>query len=129
VRPSPSNESDAAAAAYRRGRPLADLALQTDPTNAALRALVAYFALRLGDRAMAERDLGQALNMGGNDKSLIRRAVISYEAMGLRDKALAVLQRPAATADVLKELNRQPDLTQLQQDPQFIARLQNAGAR
>ena len=110
-----------AAQAYRRGHKLAEQRLLADPGDAAMRAFVAYFALRLGERAVAERELVQALHFGGKDRTVIRRAVLCFEAMRQRDRTLGVLQ--TATPEVLRELNRQPDLTSLQKDPRFIAML------
>src|SRR5262245_1588050 len=110
-----------AATAYARGRELAESILLRDPRDAATRAFVAYFALRQGDRATAERELTQALNFGGDNGNVIRRAAIVYEALGARDRALAVLQ--SAPPDVIRELSRQPDLTALRTDPRFVALL------
>ena len=108
-----------AAEAYSRGRKLAELTLLGNPRDAAVRSYIGYFALRLGDRAAAERELVQALNFGQENKIVLRRAVICYEAMGQRDRALAILQ--SAPADLIRELSRQPDLAQLRQDPRFAA--------
>ena len=113
-----------AEASYRRGRELAEPQLLRDPRNAPMRAFVAYYALRLGDRATAEREIIQAINFGARDKTVIRRAAICFEALGERDRTLALLQ--SAPPDVLRELNRQPDVTELQHDPRFVALLQKA---
>jgi hypothetical protein len=51
----------------------------------------------------------------------VRRAALCYEALGDRDRALAVLE--SAPPDVLRELSRQPDLNELREDPRFIALL------
>jgi len=115
-----------AAAAYRQARNLAEPALLANPRDAALRAFVAYYALRLGDRATAERELTQALNSGGDNRTVVRRAVICYEALGDRNRALGVLQ--SAQPDVLRELSRQPDLGSLRTDPRFIALLPKSGS-
>lgn len=106
------------ALAYRRGRELAESRLMSNPRDAAVRSFVAYFALRAGDRRNAERELAQALMLGGQDKIVIRRAVLTFEAMGQRDRALEIL-RPAS-ADILQELSRQPDLAGLRQDQRFL---------
>ena len=47
--------------------------------------------------------------------------MIYFEAMGERDKSLEILQ--SATPDLLRELNRQPDVTSLRKDPRFVAML------
>lgn len=108
-----------AAAAYRRGRALAEQRLLNNPRDAVARAFLAYFLLRLGSRQLALSELAQALALDPQNKSVLRRAVLTYEAMGERPRALAVLQ--GAPADVVKELSRQPDLAQLRQDPRFAA--------
>jgi Flp pilus assembly protein TadD len=114
-------DQPSATAAYRRANKLAEARLLANPSDAATRAFVAYFSLRLGDRATAEREIAQALHFGAKDRTVIRRAVIYFEASGQRVKALDVLQ--SATPDLLAELNRQPDLTSLRKDPQFVALL------
>jgi protein O-GlcNAc transferase len=106
---------------YRRARQLAEAALMANPRDAAARAFVAYFALRLGDRAAAEREIEQALSFDGRNKTVIRRAAICFEAMGKRKRVLEVLQE--APPDLLRELSRQPDLTGLRQDARFAALL------
>src|SRR5262249_58644691 len=103
-----------AAAAYRRGLALAEPILLSNPRDPANRTFVAYFALRLGDRATAERELTQALNTGGENRTVVRRAAICYEALGDRTRALAILE--TAPPDVLRELARQPDLAALRSD-------------
>jgi tetratricopeptide (TPR) repeat protein len=107
-----------AKAAYRDAGQLAEAILRSNPRDAAARAFVAYCALRLGDRSTAERELIQALNLGGEIRTVVRRAAISYEALGERDRALAVLE--SAPPDVLRELSRQPDLARLREDPRFV---------
>lgn len=108
-----------AAQAYARARALAEEALSANPRDAALRSYIAYFALRLGNRTAALRELALALDLSPANKNVIRRAVICYEALGLRTKSLALLQ--TATPDLLRELGRQPDLAELRRDPRFIA--------
>lgn len=115
------NNAPHASAAYSRGRLLAEKRLLDDPSDAPARAFVAYFALRLGDRPAAERELVQALHFGPNDRTVLRRAVLCFEAMNQRERSVAVLQN--APPDLLRELNRQPDLTALQSDPRFQALL------
>ena len=103
--------------AYREGFALADRAVLNDPYNGYTRAFVAYFAARLGQRDLARREIGQARRFSPHDGKVIRRAVLTYEALGQRQDALTTL-RDAPPA-VLQELTRQPDLTDLQRDPTF----------
>jgi tetratricopeptide (TPR) repeat protein/TolB-like protein len=109
-----------AAAAYREGRELADAQLIRAPADAALRVQAAYFAWRLGDsRASVRRELLQSLNADGQNPAVIRRAVLTYEAMNDRNAAIAVLASapPPTVADIL----RHPDLRQLRTDPRLAA--------
>jgi hypothetical protein len=49
---------------------------------------------------------------------VIRRAVVTYEMLGKRDRALEIAA--TATPDVLRELARQPDLADFSRDPRFL---------
>lgn len=110
-----------AAEAYSRGRKIAETRLQDNPGDAAMRGYVAYFALRLGERERAEREISQALHFGAKDKVVIRRAVLCFEAMRQRPRTLALLE--TAPPDLIRELSRQPDLYDLRQDARFQAML------
>jgi hypothetical protein len=61
--------------------------------------------------------------MEPEDVSVMRDAAKTYEVLRQPEKALAVLQK--APRYFLEELNRQPDLKELQQDPGFRKLLQN----
>jgi tetratricopeptide (TPR) repeat protein len=103
--------------AYGQGLALADRAMLNDPLNGYTRAFVAYFAARLRQRDVARREIDQARRFSPYDGKVIRRAVLTYEALGQRRDALAVLRD--APRPVLQELSRQPDLTDLQRDSAF----------
>jgi Flp pilus assembly protein TadD len=78
-------------AAYRRAM---DLALTTRKENPRLgypRGYVAYIAARLGDRKRAEDEIAQALQLSPGETKVIRSAVLTYEALGQRDRAIQVL--------------------------------------
>jgi serine/threonine protein kinase/tetratricopeptide (TPR) repeat protein len=109
--------NEEAATAYRRARELADAVLLLNPRDDTSRAFVAYFNLRLGDVGAARRELTQALNASRDNRAVIRRAAIIYDALGERDRALAVLE--GAPADVVRELNRHPDTRELRADARF----------
>ncbi len=114
-----------AAAAYRGGMDLALNELKQNPRNAYTRAFVGYFAARLGNRDRAEDEIGQALQFSPGDGKVIRRAVLTFDALGLTDRALDALAN--ATPELLQELGRHPDLADLRQNPRFIQLTGNAG--
>jgi len=75
--------------------------------------------VRLGAKAPAEREMVAALHFAPKDKTVLRRCVIYYDALGQKEKAIEILQ--SATPDLLRELGRQPDLVSLRTDPGFRA--------
>jgi len=107
----------AARTAFQKGMDLATAELAGSPQSAYTRAFVAYFAARLGDRARAEQELKQALELSSGDERVIRYAVFTYEVLGERDRSIEVLR--AATPQFLYELNRLPDLPDLRDDSRF----------
>jgi tetratricopeptide (TPR) repeat protein len=92
--------------------------LQNNPRNGRARAYVGYLAARLGDRLRGQEEIEQALQLAPNDKMVIRRAALMYEMLGRRDRVLTIIQ--TATPDVLRELDRHPDMADLRLDPRFI---------
>ena len=106
-----------AKAAYRKAMDMALAVLKENPRLGYPRGYVAYISARLGDRTRAEDEIAQALQLSPGETKVIRSAVLTYEALGERDKAIDVLN--GATPDLLRELNRQPDLADFSQDPRF----------
>jgi tetratricopeptide (TPR) repeat protein len=106
-----------AESAYRKAMELALAELKENPRLGRPRAFVAYFAARLGDRKRAEDEIGQALRSSPGDNKIKRRAVLTYEALHDRERALAVLK--TTTPEMLRELGSQPDLADFRQDPRF----------
>jgi serine/threonine protein kinase/tetratricopeptide (TPR) repeat protein len=114
--------------AYRKGLELALAELAQDPHDGLTRAYVGYFSARLGDSARAENEIRQARELFPSDTKVIRRAVLTYEALGKRAQAIeAVSGGPPA---LLHELDRQPDLTDFRKDLRFkqvVAKYTNGG--
>ena len=91
--------------------------LTENPRQGYARAFVGYSAARLGDRERAEDEIGQALRLSPSDSVVLTHAVLTYEALGERGKALDILAQ--ATPEVLQQLERQPDTIGLRRDPRF----------
>ena len=119
----------AARAEYRQGLRLIQLELQQDPQNATARSLAAYCGARLGDRAWAEGEIAQAVHSAPGDERILRQAVLTYEALALRDRSLDAVAR--ATPEILRELDHERDLADLRQDPRFrqLVEKSNPGGR
>jgi len=112
-----------AQAAYQKAMNLASLELQENPRLGLTRSFVASFAARLGDAKRAYTEIAQALQLSPGDAKVIRRAVLTYDALGQRDEAIQVLSN--ATPQLLRELDRQPDLVALREDSRFQRLLAN----
>lgn len=102
---------------YRKARDAALSELQNNPRSGRTRAYVGYLEARLGDPLRGQQEIEQALQLEPNDKVVIRRAVVMYEMLGRRDRALAIAE--TAPSDVLRELDHQPDLADFRLDPRF----------
>jgi len=109
--------TDDANRAYRMGMDLTLTELTEDARGGLTRAYVAYFAARLGDTRRAEEEIGQALGLSPGDSMVIRKAVLTYVALGETDRALEILR--TASAEVVRELNRHPDLAEFRRDVRF----------
>ena len=104
-------------AAYGRAMVLAKAELAQNPRLGLPRAYVAYFSARLGNRDAAVDDIGEAMKFSPGDSKVMRRAVLTYEALGMHAETFHVLD--SANAGLTRELARHPDLAALAADPRF----------
>ena len=111
-----------AQAAFRRGLGFADDAVQRDPHNGKARAYLAYLCARVGDSRRAESEVAQALQFSPNDKITRLTAAETYEALGLREATLELLQTTQQNMlpGLLAELSRYPEVAALRKDPRFL---------
>jgi tetratricopeptide (TPR) repeat protein len=107
----------AANSAYRKAMNLALEALAENPSQGFPRGLVAYSAARLGDTRRAEAEIAQALRSSPGDNKVIENAILTYEVLGQRDKAILALN--SATPELLLELERYPGLADFCRDSRF----------
>jgi eukaryotic-like serine/threonine-protein kinase len=110
-----SRRAKEAALSYRKGIDLALSQLNANGRDALARAYVAYFSARLGERKRAEEEIAQALSLSPADEMVQRKAVLTYLALGKKDQAIELLQR--VPAEVVRELYRHPDMSELRHDP------------
>jgi SOS response regulatory protein OraA/RecX len=93
-----------------------------DPRQAVWRALLGTVEALLRDRRRAEAELSQSLALEPENATVIREAAIGYEALGEREKTLALLAH--APDGLLEELAHQPDMRDLQNDRRFLELLE-----
>jgi serine/threonine protein kinase/tetratricopeptide (TPR) repeat protein len=104
-------------AAFRNGLAVAEKDVIKDPRDGSGRALLAYFATRLGDSRRAEFEIAQAIQASSEDSDTYFMAAMTYEALGQREKTLRLL---ATSPSVLPQLKRYPELADLRRDPRFL---------
>jgi Flp pilus assembly protein TadD len=104
--------------ANRRGLETAERELVRNPRSGDVRSHVAYLCARLGSPGRAESEIAQALQQSPNDANTRWMAIMTYESLGRRESALAVLN--SASPQLLADLNRWPDAADLRRDPRFL---------
>ena len=102
---------------YKKAMELAMVELSQNPADGQARASAGYFAARIGDSRRAQDEIQQALHLAPRDNTVIYRAILTYEALGLRQNALAILQE--ATPDLIHSLQSDPDLADFRRDLRF----------
>lgn len=109
---------DEAAAAYRKGRDLAEAEVTRNPRDGESRAFLGMLTAQLRDRRRAEAELLQSVRLAPENATVIRQAAIAYEVLGQREKTLVLLA--TAPDALLEELAHQPDVKDLQNDRRFL---------
>jgi Flp pilus assembly protein TadD len=103
--------------AYHRAVDLESAAIGRNPRDGVAHARLAFVLAELGDRSQASFEMAQALALSSADQDVIVDAALTYEALGQREKALAVLA--GAPWRLLRALTQQPDAKGLVQDSRF----------
>lgn len=106
-----------AQAEYRKALNSARSELTQNPRSGYVRAFVAYFSVRLGDRHRAEDEIAQALQSSPGNARVLLRAVLTYDLLGQRQEAMSILS--SAPAELLREIDRDPDLADFSRDLRF----------
>ena len=103
--------------AFQQGLEQAETAMARDPRDGVARSRLAYLYARRGDTKRAESEIAQALQLSPESNFTQGAAVWTYEALGQREKSLAILETSAD--DVLLDAARWPDLAELHKDSRF----------
>jgi len=105
--------------AAQSGLKLAEHKLMENPNDRDERAFLGYFCARLGQAERAETETKQAVVLGPHQLDVIWVAVATYEILGKRDEAIAIL-RASAPREMLDDLKRWPDMADFTADSRFI---------
>jgi serine/threonine-protein kinase len=120
-----TNQSVKAQWAHRRGLQAAEMEMAKNPRKGQARSFLAYFCASLGERGRAGSEIAQALQLSPNSVDTQWMAVLTYESLGRREDALAVLS--ASSSEMLADMNRWPDLADLRRDSRFKELLTSHG--
>ncbi len=107
-----------ATAAYKEALRLTSSQIVMNPSSGSTRALMAYVLARLGLKHQAQQEIDQALQSPPSDSEVKRTAVLTYEALGMRDLALEVAGQ--VSPETKTAIKNHPDLAGFSLDPRFI---------
>lgn len=111
-----------ARAAFQNARTVVEEEVSRQPQKAYSHGLLGLICARLGDEHTAEFELSQALALDPENTMVKFDAAVAYELLHQREKTLAVLRD--VPRYMIEQLNRQPDVGQLQRDARFRELLQ-----
>jgi len=112
-----SGQNGESVEANRRGLALIETEVAQDPRDGHARSVLAYLCARLDQRQRAESEVAQALQLSPSDGDTRAMAALTYEALGRREEAIAVLQ--SSNPETRADLNRWPDVPGLHADDRF----------
>ena len=121
------HRSAAARNAYVSALHLSAVEVRQNPLSGFQRAFIGYLAARLGQPSRAVDETEEALQLFPQDTKVLRRAILTYVALG--DTARALELAAKAPVSLLQELNRHPDLADFRMNPRFIELLDQAEKR
>lgn len=117
----------AARNAYLSALRLSAVEVRQNPLGGFQRAFIGYLAARLGQRSRAIDETEEALQLFPQDTKVLRRAILTYEALGDTGRGLELAAK--APRSLLQELDRHPDLADFRLNPRFIELLDQAEKR
>ena len=90
-----------------------------DPRNAEVLADLADFSQVLDRRGDAQRYAARALAAAPNDSGVMFKVAVTYEGLGNRAEALAMLSRAAQAGYPINQIEGARSLTELRKDPAY----------
>jgi tetratricopeptide (TPR) repeat protein/predicted Ser/Thr protein kinase len=111
--------SGKARAAYTRAVELVKEQLAVNRKNAAARANLAYYLMRLEDRRRALDEIENARALAPKDQEVLFSSALVYELAGDRGRALTALAAAAAGGYSLPMIRATSDLAELRKDPRY----------
>ena len=112
--------------AYKQAIQLAREELAKTPDQADLRANLAMYLAKNGDKDGALKELRSLEQEKKKDPAVLYTMAIAYEVCRQRDKALDVLEAAVKAGQSMADLKSEPEFAALRADPRFHLRILNA---
>ncbi len=96
------------------------------PQQADLRANLAMYLAKNGDKEVALKELNSLEQVKKKDPAVLYTMAIAYEVCHQRDKALDSLEAALKAGQSIAELKSEPELASLRTDPRYHLRILNA---
>jgi serine/threonine protein kinase/Tfp pilus assembly protein PilF len=112
---------------FRRAIARTEEGLRVNLQNTSLRAILAYCLAQVGEQSRARFEIEQALQHSPGDRTVRRYAVLTFESLGQRERALDILR--GSPRQVIEELEQSWGTEQLQQDPRYAETVREAQSR
>jgi eukaryotic-like serine/threonine-protein kinase len=121
-------DADKAKQAYRRAIDLIRGEISKNPGDLDLRATLASYLAKSGDKAEALRELAPVEHARKKEGLTWYRCAVVYELCGQRDKALQALLSAVKAGQSLRDIKNDPELTSLRADPRYHLEILDAAA-
>jgi len=118
-RESKANES------YLRAMQLLKIELDKQPTHSDLNSRAALYNAKLGNFEVSQAALDNVLSQDNLNPIKLYRALVTFEIMAARPKAINMLSRVIDAGYPLTEIMNDPELANLRQDPAYHRLLSN----
>ncbi len=105
---------------YRRAVQLAEQARSVNPKDAVVRARLASYLAKLGEKDAALTEIEEARRLAPDNVTVLFRAASVYEITGHRNRALKALEAAIDNGYSIEEIHRAADLAELRKDPRYL---------
>ena len=112
--------------AYRMAKGLARRDLNTNPQNTETRAYLAFYLAATDDRSHSLDEITQIREAETKNVLALRLCVRAYEVMDMRDRALEMMEAYLDAGGPLDEVEKNPDLLDMQNDTRYKALIKSA---
>jgi serine/threonine-protein kinase len=114
---------------YRRAIQLAEQQLAVNPKDARVRASLAFYLARLGQKQEALASIEQARRLDPKDRNILFRSALIYELTGDRDRALSALATAIHSGYSIAEIEGANILADLRKDHRYRGLLKGPAPR